>query len=70
MQSPAIEVCNVTTAVELKFWSLIMLEYQERFGYGVLDSEAHKETVVEIRKSLNDVVIPRHLAFLEAFLSK
>eukprot|EP01031_Cornospumella_fuschlensis_P031392 gene31392-37945_t len=40
--------------------------YRDRFGFDMLS----EETVAAIRKKLNDEILPRHLSYFEAFLSK
>jgi len=40
-------------------------KYKERFGFGSLDDSQ----ILKVRKSLNDEVLPRHLAFFETLLS-
>jgi len=46
------------------FLGLTASRYRERFGFGCLDDA----TVTQVRKSLNDEVLPRHLTFLERLL--
>ena len=47
------------------FMGLACSKYRERLGYGSLDDD----TVVKVRKDLNDEVIPRSLAFFENLLA-
>lgn len=48
------------------FAGLSCSRYRERYGFGCLTPE----TVAEVRRSLNDEVLPRHLQFFESFLAK
>lgn len=64
-----IEAAFVDSIVDQEFdmfAGLSCSRYRERFGFECLDDN----TVANVRKSLNDVVLPRHLSFLDKLLEK
>lgn len=51
------------------FTGLTVSRYQARFGFACIGLEENKPLLTTIRKELNDVVLPRHLSFLENLMS-
>ena len=51
------------------FTGLVVSRYQARFGFGCLGLEENKALLANIRKDLNEIVLPRHLTFLEKLIA-